>query len=285
MNPDPTQQEQAKPWSATLPNDQGYFWHWNGDEDCAPVVLFVMYSGTADKYFVCHNFMTGAPFVEDVGGFWYAIQPPSVTPTHAPSEGQMGDALSGWLLGKLADAERSVRAREQAGETLRGGTDKSWREAADMHPSTAGKVMSKAQRLKAAEAEDGIAKKCRREVAMFKAAIALHASHSQLAAQLAAMREAIDDALHDVECGIYPFYLDDPQQAGPCTCWKSKVPTSGQALLDRLKVAEEKFELYAGWSMWKPGLWRISFPESGPSAEFVCSESDFASAMRKDGHE
>lgn len=80
------QNAKQEPWSATLPNDQSYYWHWNGDEDCAPGVLFVMFSGTANKYFVCHNFMTGAPFVEDVGGLWYAIEPPAITPASTPAD-------------------------------------------------------------------------------------------------------------------------------------------------------------------------------------------------------
>jgi hypothetical protein len=58
-----------------------------------------------------------------------------------------------------------------------------------------------------------------------------------------------------------------------------QVLKSVNAALARAETAEAQFQQYAGWSMWKPGLWRISFPESGPSAEFVCSESDFQEAL------
>ena len=72
---------------------------------------------------------------------------------------------------KLAEAERSVKCREQGEACFRGGTDSDWKSAANMHSSTRGRAMSKAQRMAAANAEKRIAVKCRREVELFKATL------------------------------------------------------------------------------------------------------------------
>lgn len=78
----------------------------------------------------------------------------------------------GWLRAKLADAEKSLRAREQSEATFRSGTDESWAAAAELHSSTRGKPMNKKARLEVALIQGRIAGKCRREVEMFKAVIA-----------------------------------------------------------------------------------------------------------------
>ena len=41
--------------------------------------------------------------------------------------------------------------------------------------------------------------------------------------------------------------------------------------IERLKA---EAELYAGWSKWKDGIWRISHPDSGPSAEWIAEDLD-----------
>ena len=41
--------------------------------------------------------------------------------------------------------------------------------------------------------------------------------------------------------------------------------------IERLKA---EAELYAGWSKWKDGIWRVSHPDSGPSAEWIAEDLD-----------
>lgn len=48
-----------------------------------------------------------------------------------------------------------------------------------------------------------------------------------------------------------------------------------RADVERLKAESE---LYAGWSKWKAGIWRISQVESGPCAEWIAE--DLQSAMK-----
>ena len=43
--------------------------------------------------------------------------------------------------------------------------------------------------------------------------------------------------------------------------------------IERLKA---EAELYAGWSKWKDGIWRISHPDSGPSAEWIADDLNAA---------
>lgn len=74
-----------------------------------------------------------------------------------------------WLDGKIKEAERALSAREQSEQCWRGGTDKEWAESAKLHSSTAGlPKLTRADRMRAAEAQRRIAEKCREEVEMFK---------------------------------------------------------------------------------------------------------------------
>lgn len=78
--------------------------------------------------------------------------------------------LIDWVREKLADAKKSLSAREQMENVLRSGTDASWAFAAKLHPTTSGlPPLTKAQRLKSAEGQKRIAAKCRRDVEMFEA--------------------------------------------------------------------------------------------------------------------
>jgi len=83
-----------------------------------------------------------------------------------------------WLRVKLATAESSLKAHIQSEAAWREGDDESWKAAAEMHPSTAGKAMNKTQRLEAADREKRIVVKCRREVEMFKATIKAISQHN-----------------------------------------------------------------------------------------------------------
>jgi hypothetical protein len=92
----------------------------------------------------------------------YAPAPPAIVSTD----------LLGWLRGKLADAERTLAAREAAAAVWKSGTDKEWAESAKLHPDTAKEPpLTKAARMENARREERILVKCRRDVEMFKAVI------------------------------------------------------------------------------------------------------------------
>lgn len=71
-----------------------------------------------------------------------------------------GDLLE-WLRGEIDDAEKAVRAREQAEATWRGGTDKSWR--------ALGCKLNKSERLKNADFNGRMAAKYRRNLELIRA--------------------------------------------------------------------------------------------------------------------
>lgn len=78
-----------------------------------------------------------------------------------------------WLRSKLSEAEKAVRAREQARESWSSGTNKEWEASAKLHPDTANKPpIKRAERMAISAAQGRIAEKCRRDVVMFKATIA-----------------------------------------------------------------------------------------------------------------
>lgn len=71
--------------------------------------------------------------------------------------------LIAFIESKLADAERSVKARQQARETWAGGNEKDWRKV--------GCRLNKKQRLAVSATQARIEIKCLREVELFKAVL------------------------------------------------------------------------------------------------------------------
>jgi len=69
-----------------------------------------------------------------------------------------------FVKGKLADAEKSLKFREESETVWREGTDKSWR--------AVGCKMTKQQRLEVSSRHGRIAVKCRCEVKMYKEVLA-----------------------------------------------------------------------------------------------------------------
>lgn len=80
--------------------------------------------------------------------------------------------LADWLREKIRAAEKALKTREDMATTWRSGTDAEWESAASLHPSTAGRAMKKAARIKEAASHDRIAAKLRRELEMFRATLA-----------------------------------------------------------------------------------------------------------------
>lgn len=77
-----------------------------------------------------------------------------------------------FIRSKLVSAKASVHVREQMERSWRSGDDNVWVQASMLHPSTAGKRISKEDRLKEAETHKRIAIKCRHEAEMFEAVLA-----------------------------------------------------------------------------------------------------------------
>jgi hypothetical protein len=71
------------PWVKTTPTVQGWYWHWNGDEDSAPSPLSVLWSGTSGKCFVSMGQAGISEAVDcDVyGGWWLELKVPE-TPNY-----------------------------------------------------------------------------------------------------------------------------------------------------------------------------------------------------------
>jgi len=69
-----------KDWTKTPPTEQGEYWHWNGDNDCSPLPMFVLFSGSTGKCFVSSGQLglTQAIDCEEYGGWWLRMIPPSV---------------------------------------------------------------------------------------------------------------------------------------------------------------------------------------------------------------
>lgn len=63
-------------WTEDVPTEQAWYWHWNGNPDDAPFIYSVLVSGTTGKCFVSHSSRGGAPWCEDIGGWWAKIVPP-----------------------------------------------------------------------------------------------------------------------------------------------------------------------------------------------------------------
>ena len=70
-------------WADSPPLVGGLYWHWNGDEDSAPIPLNVSKSGFSGKCFV----MRGQYCIDDAidcdvyGGFWKLLPNPSLPET------------------------------------------------------------------------------------------------------------------------------------------------------------------------------------------------------------
>ena len=75
--------------------------------------------------------------------------------------------LADFIRLKIDGVESSIVAREQSEATFNGGTGADWKKAADMHPSTRGRFMTKTQRIQAADMEGRIPVKLRHERDMF----------------------------------------------------------------------------------------------------------------------
>ena len=94
--------------------------------------------------------------------------------TPVPVMGVGSTALLGWIAEKVAQAEKTLAARESLAAVCRSGTQKEWTAAAK---STGTRASTKAERLKEADIHDRIAVKLRRELDMFRAT---HAALSAL---------------------------------------------------------------------------------------------------------
>jgi hypothetical protein len=66
-------------WAKEPPTEQADYWHWDGDEDHAPMIYHVLWSGTAKKCFVSigQYGIDEAIWCDNFGGYWMKIEQPS----------------------------------------------------------------------------------------------------------------------------------------------------------------------------------------------------------------
>lgn len=74
-------------WTQTPPTHQGQYWHWNGDDTCSPLPMFILWSGTSGKCFVSAGQLgiTEAIDCDKYGGWWMRLLAPPL-PNIALSE-------------------------------------------------------------------------------------------------------------------------------------------------------------------------------------------------------
>ena len=67
-------------WSQQAPITQGWYWHWSGHPDDAPVPTCVLFSGSTSQCFVSIGQLgiTQAVWCADYGGWWLPINPPAL---------------------------------------------------------------------------------------------------------------------------------------------------------------------------------------------------------------
>lgn len=67
-------------WKKQPPTKQGDYWHWDGDEDHAPMIYHVLWSGSANKCFVSigQYSINEAIWCNEFGGWWKKISQPSI---------------------------------------------------------------------------------------------------------------------------------------------------------------------------------------------------------------
>lgn len=73
-------EHQHQEWTQVPPSEQGEYWHWNGDIDCCPVPMFVLWCGSTDKCFVSRGQLgiEHAIDCEEYGGWWKKMITPKV---------------------------------------------------------------------------------------------------------------------------------------------------------------------------------------------------------------
>ncbi len=83
----PAPENPDRPWTQNPPTDQGTYWHWNGDIDCAPLPVFVLWSGTTGKCFVSTGQLgiTEPVDCDQYGGWWRPLYAPPL-PTESAAK-------------------------------------------------------------------------------------------------------------------------------------------------------------------------------------------------------
>lgn len=71
----PVEPQPTKKWMH-LPNEQTWWWHWNGEDLAIPHIYSVMVSKTLnDRYFIAYP---DSRWCDELGGFWLKVQYPNV---------------------------------------------------------------------------------------------------------------------------------------------------------------------------------------------------------------
>lgn len=77
---DEAREKQYPSWTrADAVKEAGCYWHWDGDKDCSPEIVYIQYSGSRGVYFASMGQLgwTEAQDVLDMGGWWKRVPHPS----------------------------------------------------------------------------------------------------------------------------------------------------------------------------------------------------------------
>ena len=76
---DEAKKKQYPSWTkADEVNEMGCYWHWDGDMNCSPEIVYIQYSGSRGVYFASMGQLgwTEAQDVLDMGGWWKRVPHP-----------------------------------------------------------------------------------------------------------------------------------------------------------------------------------------------------------------
>lgn len=67
-------------WSSEPPESQGFYWHWTGSTEDAPMVFSILKSGSNNKCFIScgQHGIKAAIFCDNYGGLWAKCQQPKL---------------------------------------------------------------------------------------------------------------------------------------------------------------------------------------------------------------
>lgn len=64
-------------WRKKPPVEPGWYWHWNGDNDCCPVPMSILFSDGRPFITIGQLGITQPQWCDEYGGWWMRIREPA----------------------------------------------------------------------------------------------------------------------------------------------------------------------------------------------------------------
>lgn len=79
-------------WSKDIPNKSGDWWQWDGNDESAPILFSVLFSGTTDEYFISsgQSGLSSPIYCKEMGGWWKFCPIPTTPKIKSIQKGPMG---------------------------------------------------------------------------------------------------------------------------------------------------------------------------------------------------